>query len=111
MLLGRAIGGGGRAVGGPLFKYTEAMSLVVNCESQEEVDHFWAKLSEGGQEIQCGWLKDKYGVPWQIVPTALTEMRHDKDPEKSKRVMAAMLKMKKFDIAALKRAFEGRSAA
>jgi len=97
--------------GGPLFKYTEAMSLTVNCESQEEVDHFWAKLSEGGQEVQCGWLKDKYGVPWQIVPTALTAMRHDKDPEKSKRVMAAMLKMKKFDIATLQRALEGRSAA
>ena len=97
--------------GGPLFKFTEAMSLIVNCETQEEVDHFWEKLSAGGQEIQCGWLKDRYGVPWQIVPTAFTTMLQDKDPEKSKRVMAAMLQMKKFDIAALKRAFEGRSAA
>ena len=87
------------------------MSLIVNCETQEEVDHFWTKLSAGGQEIQCGWLKDRFGVPWQIVPTVFTTMLQDKDPEKSRRVMAAMLKMKKLDIAALQRAFEGRSAA
>ena len=96
--------------GGPLFKFTEAMSLVVNCETQEEVDHFWERLSAGGQEVQCGWLKDKFGVSWQVVPTVLVEMLQDKDPEKSKRVMAAMLKMKKIDIAASKRAYEGRTA-
>jgi predicted 3-demethylubiquinone-9 3-methyltransferase (glyoxalase superfamily) len=97
--------------GGPQFKFTEAMSLVVNCETQAEVDHFWSRLSAGGQEIECGWLKDKYGMPWQIVPTVLMTMLYDKDPEKSKRAMAAMLKMKKFDIATLQRAYEGRSAA
>ncbi len=97
--------------GGPLFKFTEAMSLIVNCETQEEVDHFWTKLSAGGQEIQCGWLKDRFGVPWQIVPTIFMTMLQDKDPEKSKRAMAAMLKMTKLDIATLKRAAEGRSAA
>jgi predicted 3-demethylubiquinone-9 3-methyltransferase (glyoxalase superfamily) len=94
--------------GGPLFKFTEAISLVVNCETQEEVDHFWEKLSAGGQEVQCGWLKDRFGVSWQVVPTVLTEMLQDKDPEKSKRVMAAMLKMKKISIAGLKNAYEGR---
>jgi predicted 3-demethylubiquinone-9 3-methyltransferase (glyoxalase superfamily) len=95
--------------GGPLFKFTEAISLVVNCETQEEVDHFWEKLSAGGQEVQCGWLKDRFGVSWQVVPTVLTEMLQDKDPEKSKRVMAAMLKMKKIGIDRLKNAYEGRS--
>ena len=94
--------------GGPLFKFTEAMSLVVNCETQTEVDHFWEKLSAGGQEVQCGWLKDRFGVSWQIVPTILPEMLQDKDPEKAKRVMAAMLKMKKIDIDALKQAYGGR---
>src|ERR1700732_3143346 len=77
--------------GGPVFQFTEAISFVVNCETQEEVDRFWEKLSEGGQEGQCGWLKDKYGLSWQIVPTALTEMLKDKDPQKAKRVMQAML--------------------
>jgi predicted 3-demethylubiquinone-9 3-methyltransferase (glyoxalase superfamily) len=96
--------------GGPHFKFTEAVSFVVNCETQEEVDHFWEKLSAGGHEVQCGWLKDRFGVSWQVVPTVLVEMLQDKDPEKSKRVMAAMLKMKKIDIAALKRAYEGRTA-
>ncbi len=95
--------------GGPLFKFTEAISLVVNCETQEEVDHFWEKLSAGGQEVQCGWLKDRFGVSWQVVPIILSEMLHDKDPEKSKRVMAAMLKMKKMSIEALKKAYDGRS--
>ena len=95
--------------GGPLFKFTEAISLVVNCETQEEVDHFWTKLSAGGQEVQCGWLKDRYRVSWQIVPTVLPEMLQDKDPAKARRVMAAMLKMIKIDIAALKRAYEGAS--
>jgi len=94
--------------GGPLFKFTEAISLVVNCETQKEVDHFWEKLSAGGQEVQCGWLKDRFGVSWQIVPTILPEMLQDKDPEKAKRVMAAMLKMKKIDIEGLKQAYEGR---
>jgi predicted 3-demethylubiquinone-9 3-methyltransferase (glyoxalase superfamily) len=91
--------------GGPMFKFTEAISFVVNCETQKEVDHFWEKLSAGGQEVQCGWLKDRFGVSWQVVPTVLSEMLQDKDPEKSKRVMAAMLKMKKIDVDGLKRAY------
>jgi predicted 3-demethylubiquinone-9 3-methyltransferase (glyoxalase superfamily) len=95
--------------GGPLFTFTEAISLVVNCETQEEVDRFWDKLSAGGQEIQCGWLKDRFGVSWQIVPTILPEMLQDKDPEKAKRVMAAMLTMKKINIDALKKAYERRA--
>ena len=90
--------------GGPLFKFTEAISLVVNCETQEEVDHFWKRLTAGGQEVQCGWLKDRFGVSWQIVPTVLGEMLQDKDRGKSRRVMAAMLKMKKINIDALKKA-------
>ena len=97
--------------GGPEFKFTEAISFVVNCETQAEVDDFWEKLSAGGQEVQCGWLKDKFGVSWQVTPRVLMEMLYDKDPEKSKRVMAAMLKMTKIDIAGLKRAYEGRAAA
>jgi len=96
--------------GGPHFKFTAAISFVVNCETQEEVDYFWEKLSAGGQEVQCGWLTDRFGVSWQVVPTVLVELLQDKDPEKSKRVMAAMLKMKKIEIAALKRAYEGRTA-
>ena len=92
--------------GGPHFKFTEAISFVVNCETQSEVDHFWDRLSAGGQQIQCGWLKDKFGVAWQIVPTVLPEMLQDKDPEKAKRVMAAMLKMTKIDIATLKKAYD-----
>ncbi len=91
------------AFGGPIFKFTEAISFVVNCETQREVDHFWEKLSAGGQEVQCGWLKDRFGVSWQVVPTVLAEMLQDKDREKSKRVMAAMLKMKKIEIGGLKR--------
>ena len=94
--------------GGPHFKFTEAVSFVVNCESQEEVDYFWGKLSEGGQESQCGWLKDKYGLSWQIVPTILVALLQDQDAEKSQRVMKAMLQMKKIDIPALKRAAEGQ---
>ena len=90
--------------GGPLFKFTEAISLVVNCETQEEVVHFWEKLSAGGQEVECGWLKDRFGVSWQVVPTVLSEMLQDKDPEKSKRVMAALLRMKKISIEGLKNA-------
>src|SRR5438093_13072636 len=79
--------------GGPRFKFTEAISFVVNCKTQKEVDGFWEKLSEGGEKGQCGWLKDKYGVSWQIVPTVLVKMLQDKNPEKSKRVMQAMLQM------------------
>ena len=91
--------------GGPIFKFTEAISFVVHCESQKEVDEYWEKLLQGGQESQCGWLKDKYGVSWQIVPSVLIEMLQDKDAEKAKRVMQAMLQMKKIDIGALKRAY------
>jgi predicted 3-demethylubiquinone-9 3-methyltransferase (glyoxalase superfamily) len=94
--------------GGPHFKFTEAISFVVNCKTQEEVDEFWEKLSEGGEKSQCGWLKDKYGLSWQIVPTILGELMQDKVPEKSKRVMEAMLKMKKLDIKTLREAYEGK---
>jgi predicted 3-demethylubiquinone-9 3-methyltransferase (glyoxalase superfamily) len=94
--------------GGPLFKFTEAISLVVNCENQTEIDHFWDKLSAGGEEVQCGWLKDRFGVSWQVVPTILIELLQDKDPERSRRVMAAMLKMKKLDVDALRKAYGGR---
>lgn len=93
--------------GGPHFKFTEAVSFVVNCETQAEVDHYWEKLSAGGEEVQCGWLKDKYGLSWQVTPKVLTEMLKDKDAAKSKRVMEAMLKMKKIDIPTLQRAYEG----
>ena len=92
--------------GGPHFKFTEAISLRVNCESQKEVDELWETLSAGGEKSQCGWLKDKYGLSWQIVPTVLDEMMGDKDTKKAARVMTAMLKMQKLDIAALKQAFE-----
>jgi predicted 3-demethylubiquinone-9 3-methyltransferase (glyoxalase superfamily) len=91
--------------GGPHFKFTEAISFVINCKTQEEVDYFWEKLSEGGEESRCGWLKDTYGVSWQVVPTVLVEMLRDKDAEKSKRVMQAMLKMGKLDINKLKQAW------
>jgi len=95
--------------GGPLFKFTEAISFQVRCETQEEVDYYWGKLSEGGdaRAQQCGWLKDKYGVSWQVVPTALLEMINDPDAEKSRRAMEAMLQMKKIDIETLKRAYAG----
>lgn len=92
--------------GGPHFKFTEAISLFVSCETQEEVDELWAKLSEGGEVQQCGWLKDRYGLSWQIVPTALGEMLGDPDPQKAQRVMQAMLQMQKLDIAALRRAYD-----
>ena len=94
--------------GGPLFKFTEAISLVVHCENQNEVDHFWEKLSAGGEEVECGWLKDRYGLSWQVVPDVLIEMLQSKDPEKSKRAMASLLKMRKLDIAALQQAYDGR---
>ncbi len=90
--------------GGPLFKFTEAVSFVVNCETQEEVDYFWSKLSAGGEESRCGWLKDKFGLSWQVVPTVLIELLQDKDAAKSQRVMKAMLQMDKIDIATLKQA-------
>ncbi|WP_142604577.1 VOC family protein [Solitalea koreensis] len=90
--------------GGPMFKFTEAISFVVNCETQTEVDVYWDKLSEGGEKSRCGWLKDKFGLSWQIVPVALSELMRHKDPEKSKRVMQAMLKMDKLDIEILKNA-------
>ena len=92
--------------GGPLFKFTEAISLFVNCETQAEVDELWEKLSAGGEKGRCGWLKDKYGLSWQIIPTALGELMQDKDPEKSKRVIQAMLQMNKLDIARLRQAYE-----
>jgi len=94
--------------GGPLFKFNESISFVVNCETQEEVDYFWEKLTaDGGEESACGWLKDKFGVSWQIVPTVLIDMLHDKDSEKSERVTNAMLQMQKIDISKLKTAYEG----
>ena len=92
--------------GGPHFKFTEAISFSVDCKTQEEVDQFWEKLSEGGQKSRCGWLKDKYGLSWQIVPTVLSELLEDKDAKKSKKVMEAMLKMDKLDIKTLKQAYE-----
>lgn len=95
--------------GGPTFKFNEAISFEINCETQEDVDYYWEKLSEGGDEKaqQCGWLKDKYGVSWQVVPTVLTEMISSPDAEKSQRAMNAMLQMKKIDIAGLKQAYTG----
>jgi predicted 3-demethylubiquinone-9 3-methyltransferase (glyoxalase superfamily) len=95
---------------GPRFKFSPAISFVVNCENQEEVDGFWENLSAGGKTDQCGWLTDKYGLSWQIVPTILSQLLGDKDPEKSKRVMTAMLQMTKIDIRKLKEAYEGHSS-
>ncbi len=94
--------------GGPIFKFNEAISFVVNCQTQEEVDYYWKKLSTVPEAEQCGWLKDKYGLSWQIVPTVLVEMLQDKDKKKVARVTEAFLKMKKFDIADLKKAYEGK---
>jgi len=94
---------------GPEFKFTEAISLFVNCETQQEVDDLWAKLTaDGGEESQCGWLKDKFGLSWQIIPKQLGEMLGDKDPAKAKRAMEAMLKMRKIDIKTIERARDGR---
>ena len=92
--------------GGPDFKFTEAISLMVNCETQEEIDYYWEKLSEGGQKVECGWLKDKFGLSWQVGPSILPELFNE--PDKANRVMAAVMKMKKLDIAELKRAAEGK---
>jgi predicted 3-demethylubiquinone-9 3-methyltransferase (glyoxalase superfamily) len=94
--------------GGPHVKFTEAISFVVSCKNQAEVDRFWKKLSAGGKEVQCGWLKDRYGVSWQIVPTVLGQLLSDKDTAKSQRVMQALLKMAKLDIKKLKQAANGK---
>lgn len=93
--------------GGPQYKFTPALSLSVTCQTQDEVDHYWEKLTAGGTPVQCGWLTDRYGVSWQIVPAALPQLLGGADGEKSKKAMNAMLKMKKLDIAALERAAEG----
>ena len=94
--------------GGPIFKFTEAISLLVDCETQNEVDELWGQLSAGGTEGQCGWLKDKFGLSWQIIPTALLKLMDDKDPKKSKRVMEAMFQMRKIDIGRLERAYDAQ---
>jgi predicted 3-demethylubiquinone-9 3-methyltransferase (glyoxalase superfamily) len=91
--------------GGPHFTFTPAISLFVNCETQQEVDELWEKLSEGGEKVRCGWLKDKFGVSWQIIPSILGKLLYDKDPEKAARVRNAMLQMTKIDIEGLKRAY------
>jgi predicted 3-demethylubiquinone-9 3-methyltransferase (glyoxalase superfamily) len=93
--------------GGPQFPFTEAVSFVVNCDSQEEIDYYWEKLSAGGQEVQCGWLKDKFGLCWQIVPTEFFELVSKGTPEQSDRVMTAMMQMVKMDLAKLKQAYDG----
>jgi predicted 3-demethylubiquinone-9 3-methyltransferase (glyoxalase superfamily) len=93
--------------GGPMYKFTEAMSLIVHCETQAEVDTYWSKLAAGGEEGPCGWLKDKFGVSWQVVPHALIQLMQDPDPAKAKRVVDAMMKMKKIVIADLQRAHRG----
>jgi predicted 3-demethylubiquinone-9 3-methyltransferase (glyoxalase superfamily) len=94
--------------GGPAFTFSQAISFVVNCTTQEEIDTFWEKLSEGGEKQQCGWLKDKFGVSWQIVPGVLAEMLGDADPQKSQRVMKSLLPMGKIDIKKLKQAYNGQ---
>ncbi len=94
--------------GGPRFTFTEAISLYVDCETQEEVDNFWEKLSAGGEKSMCGWLKDKYGLLWQIIPTTLMRLMSDPDPIKSQRVMQAILQMRKIEIAKLEQAYEGK---
>jgi predicted 3-demethylubiquinone-9 3-methyltransferase (glyoxalase superfamily) len=95
--------------GGPHFKFNEAVSFQVFCETQDEIDYFWSKLSEGGKEGQCGWLKDKYGVSWQVVPSLVPQMMTDADGAKKDRVIAAVMKMKKFDLETLKRAYAGQA--
>ena len=94
--------------GGPEFKFNEAISLLVNCDSQDEVDEFWEKLSEGGEKGPCGWLKDRFGLSWQVAPTILDKMIQDPDPEKANRVMAAMLQMQKIEISELEAAYNGK---
>jgi predicted 3-demethylubiquinone-9 3-methyltransferase (glyoxalase superfamily) len=95
--------------GGPHFKFTEAFSLQVSCADQDEIDYFWSKLAEGGEESRCGWLKDKYGLSWQIVPAMLPQLLGDADRAKSERTMSALMQMTKFDIAALQRAYAGQA--
>ena len=95
--------------GGPHFKFNEAVSFTVRCETQEEIDYYWDKLSEGGQTSRCGWLKDKFGLSWQVEPRILGDLMADKDPEKAKRVMEAMLKMDKIDIEPIRRVYEGNT--
>ena len=97
--------------GGPMFKFSPAISMVANCETQDEVDHLWDKLSEGGEKQQCGWLKDKYGMSWQVVPTALGELMGAADAAGSGRIMSAVMRMKKLDIATLQKAAKGELAA
>jgi predicted 3-demethylubiquinone-9 3-methyltransferase (glyoxalase superfamily) len=96
--------------GGPQYKFTEAISLFVNCESQEEVDELWEKLSKGGEKSRCGWLKDRFGLSWQVIPSVLGKMLRDKDPEKAKSVMNAMLQMDKIDIKKLKQAYDKKAS-
>lgn len=93
--------------GGPMFKFTPAISLSVNCENQDEIDYYWDRLSEGGQKVECGWITDKYGLSWQVIPSILGKLMSDKDHSKSKRVMEALMKMKKLDIATLQKAYDG----
>jgi len=95
--------------GGPMFSFTPAISLFVNCETQQEVDALWEKLSAGGSKERCGWLKDKYGLSWQIIPSALTKLMGDKDPERAARVTKAMLQMDKIDIGSLQQAYDGKA--
>lgn len=95
--------------GGPLFKFDEAVSFQIYCDDQQEVDYYWSKLTEGGRESECGWLKDKFGLSWQVVPRVLIEMLMDKDSRKSQAVMKAFMQMQKYDIAALKRAYAGET--
>jgi predicted 3-demethylubiquinone-9 3-methyltransferase (glyoxalase superfamily) len=97
--------------GGPDFKFGEAVSFEIHCETQDEVDHYWERLSEGGEEGQCGWLKDRYGLSWQVVPTGMEELFSDPDPKRAERAMQAMLKMRKLDIAALRSAADGAPSA
>jgi predicted 3-demethylubiquinone-9 3-methyltransferase (glyoxalase superfamily) len=94
--------------GGPIFKFTQAISFVINCKNQEEIDYYWEKLSKEGEEQGPGWIKDKYGVSWQVVPTVLEEMMNDRDTEKTGRLMGAMLQMNKIDIQKLKQAYKGQ---
>jgi predicted 3-demethylubiquinone-9 3-methyltransferase (glyoxalase superfamily) len=94
--------------GGPQFKFSEAVSLQVNCETQEEVDYYWERLTDGGEEGPCGWLKDRYGLSWQITPSGMDNIFSDPDPQRAERAMRAMFGMKKLDIAELRRAAEGR---
>ena len=97
--------------GGPDFTFNEAISLLINCEDQDEVDYYWSKLTEGGQEVQCGWLRDRYGLSWQVCPVGMNELLKDPDPQRSQRAMTAMLGMKKLDLAALQAAADGAAPA